>query len=193
MAATKNSFDLSMIVGYFSILVIVVCLAFIGLKITGHATDTATVNVTITETAAINFTTDFVNFTDGSVTEGAVGATLDTEGTVTDGTWGATNTGLVLENIGNMNVTLSLKSDKNATQYLGTGSSFKIKVTDKEAGACVGNAASDYTEITTQDLTVCTPLQSKDTADEIDVDIELYIPSASLTGSRTATITATGN
>jgi len=185
------------LVSYIAILVILVSLASIGVQMTGHAavTDTAVVNVTVSSSAAINFTTDFVNFNAGSVNNGSAGATIDTEGTVTEGTWGATSSGLTLENIGNVNVTLGLQADKTAQDYLGGSSpTFKYKVSDAadNTGACVGNTASDYTSFTTENVDVCDPLQFNQSVDEIDIDIELYISSDSNVGEQTALITATG-
>ena len=185
------------LISYIAILVIIISLASIGMQITGNATvtDTAIVNVTVSSFAAINFTVDLVNFNSGSVNDGSAGATINTEGTVTNGTWGETLSGLTLENIGNVNVTLGLKSDKVAADYLGgTSPTFKYKVNDSagNSGACVNNAAETYTSFTTEDVTVCSPLQFGDSADEIEIDIELYIPSDSYTGEQTAIITATG-
>lgn len=184
-------------ISYVAILAIAISLGSIGIQFTGYATvtDTAVVNVTVSSSAAINFTVSFVDFNSGSVNDGSSGAILDTEGTVTDGTWGATSSGLTLENIGNVNVTLGLKADKVAADYLGgTSPTFKYKVTDASGntGACVSNAATSYTEFTTSNVTACSPLIFDDATDEIDIDIQLYIPSDSSTGTQTVTITATG-
>jgi len=185
------------VISCIAILVIVASLVSIGMQFTGYAavTDTAVVNVTVSSSAAINFTTDTINFNSGAVNNGAAGATLNTEGTVTDGTWSATSSGLTLENIGNVNVSLGLKADKVAADYLGgTSPSFKYKVSDAagETGACVNNTATSYTEFTTSNTTVCSPLQFNDSMDAIDINIQLYIPSDSNVGEQTATITATG-
>ena len=176
---------------YISVIIIIISIAAIGINITGHATDDATVNITITSTASINFTVDFVNFTDGNVNAGAIGATLDTEGTVTNGTWGATSSGFTLENIGNVNVSLNMTSDKNASVFLGgTNPTFKYKITEDEAGACEKNNASSYIDLNISGLIVCYPFVFHNGIDEVSVDIELFVPSDSNTGEQTATITA---
>ena len=185
------------LIAYAAILIIVVSLASIGMKFTGYdtVTDTGVVNVTVSSSAAINFTTDFVNFGAGSVTDGSAGATINTETTVTGGDWSATSTGLVIENIGNVNVSLGLKADKAAAAYLGgTSPTFKYKVneTSGNTGSCAGNTASSYTSFTTGDVEVCPVFEFNDSKDEIDIDIEIYIPSDSNIGELTATITATG-
>ncbi|MDP2946666.1 MAG: hypothetical protein Q8N88_00990 [Nanoarchaeota archaeon] len=193
----KNQIGAIDIIGYFAIVLIVVSLFFIGMKITGYAatTDTAVVNVTVSTSGAINFTVDFINFGTGSVDSGKAGALLNTENSVTNGSWTPISTPLVLENIGNVNVTLALASSKNASSFIGgLAPTFKVKVADKsgEAGSCVTPGASSYTELTTANLTVCSPLQFNNSLDEVDIDIQLYIPSDSSSGGLTTTITATG-
>ena len=190
----KNRINISDITGYIAIIIIVVSLFFIGMKITGYAVDTAVVNVTVTTSAAINFTTDFIDFGTGSVNASKAGATINTEGDVFNGTWAPLMTPLVLENIGNVNVSLALSSSENASELLqGTNPSFKVKVTDKsgETGACVTPGASDYTELTTVNLTVCDSLSFIDSMDEVDINVQFFIPYNTV-GSVTATITATG-
>ena len=180
---------------YISIAVIAISLFFIGTELTGFATttDTGVVNVTVSSSAAINFTTNFIDFGAGVVDGGQTGATLNTENNVTQGNWTAISTPLVIENIGNVNVSLALRSDKTADTFLGGQSpTFKYKITDVETGSCQGNQAASYTDFTTSDTTVCNSFDSNDTIDTVDVDIELYIPSDSNTGTLTATITATG-
>jgi hypothetical protein len=185
--------DITEIVSYVAILAIVVSLAFIGFKVTGFATtDTATINVTITDFTSINFTTDFVDFGSGTINTGFSGATLNTEGSVTGGDWGAVSTPLVLENVGNTNATIEISSNKNAESFIGgTDPTFKIKVSDKSGntGACQSNGATTYTEIGTSNITICNPLQFDSDVDEIDIDVEIYIPSDA-SGSKTTTLTA---
>jgi len=173
-------------------------MASIGMQFTGNVvTDEAVVNVTVSESAAINFTVALVDFSSGSVNNGSAGATLETgvDSATAEGTWTGTQSALTLQNIGNVNVTLGLMANKIAADYLGgTSPTFKYKVTDgaSDSGACVSNGASTYTEFTTNNAVACSPLQFQDSADEIDLDIQLYIPSDSNTGTQTATITATG-
>ncbi len=190
--------DKTQLIGYIAIMVIIVSLASIGMKITGYATttDTAVVNVTISTAAAINFTTDFINFGSGSVTAGQTNATVNTEGTLTGGTgWSGANN-LTLENIGNVNVSLGLKSDKLAAAFIGgTNPLFQYKViNDTEPASCVGNNATTYKNFTTSDFTVCSNFPFADAYDKITVAIQLVIPYDSLSGTaaQTATVTATG-
>jgi len=184
-------------ISYVAVLVIVVSLASIGIQFTGYATtdDSATVNVTITTSAAINFTVDLVDFGTGSVNNGSAGATLATGANLSeaDGTWTGTKSALTLENIGNVNVTLNLSANAAAQAYLGgTDPLFQYKVTDNETDAC-GGVAGTYANFTTGDgVLVCSPLDFDNDRDKINIDIKLYIPSDSNVGTQTATITATG-
>jgi len=81
----KKKIDTISLMGYISILVIILSLANIGVRLTGRVTDTAVVNVTIESRADINFTTDFINFGTGQVNEESASETLTTVG---DGTTG---------------------------------------------------------------------------------------------------------
>ena len=188
------------IISYVAILVIIVSLGSLGMQITGHSTvtDEAIVNVTVSSSAAINFTVDLVEFGTGSVNNGTLGSTLETGQTPIGGTWSAEPAALTLENIGNVNLTLNISASEAADDYLGGKDPlFQYKVTDaaSNTGACVGNGASAYKNFTTtaaSAVLACNPLQFDDDKDEIDVNIKLYIPSDSVTGTHTATITATG-
>lgn len=182
---------------YAAVLVIVVSLASIGMELTGFATTTHTgvVNVTVDTFAAINFTAAFIDFGNGTV-NGTLGATLDTEGSATtNGSWGTTAAGFILQNVGNTNVSLNLSSDKNAQTYLGGASpGFRYKVDNvTKPGSCESPGAGvSYTEFTVAGAEICGNFPSSDTIDEIEIDIQLFIPSDSNTGNLTATVTATG-
>lgn len=189
-------------INYISIAVIVVSLFFIGTELTGFATvnDTGVVNVTIGESASISFTTSFLDFGTGAVTPGAV-AILDSEGTVTNGTWTPITGELVLENIGNVVVTLQLQADKNASAFISGSSSqaFEAKVADNpgnggNTGACTGTNVflGSYAPINETLQDVCgTAFGFLDETDEIIIDFRLSIPDDA-TGTRTIQITAIG-
>lgn len=186
------------VITYISIAVIVISLFFIGTELTGFATtnDTGVVNVTITQSAAINFTTDFLDFGSGSVTPGLV-AVLDSEGTTTNWVGAGTTGQLVLENIGNANVTLQLQTDKSAATFIGGSSdqAFEAKVADAggNTGACAGtNEFSSYHAINTTLQTACgTYFGYYTDSDEVIIDFNMTIPSDA-TGSKTIEIKAVG-
>jgi len=187
------------IVSYSAIVVIVVSLFFIGIGITGYAVtsnQTAVVNVTITSSGALNFTTALLDFGSGAVTGGAGGATIDSEGTVTDGSWSTTTGELVLENIGNVNVSLTLSTNKSVDDFIGgTSPTFKAKTADKSGntGACTGTETFDsaYAEINQTLQTACGDFGFDGAVDEIDIDFEIYVPNDAL-GAKTIGIVAIG-
>jgi len=186
------------IITYISIGVILVSLFFIGTELTGFAVtanETGLVNVTIATSAALSFTTSLLDFGSGTVTGGQPGATLSSvgAGSVTGGTWSVESGELVLENIGNVNVTLNLSANKTVADFIdGTSPTFQAIVTEAEAGSCVGTPAyNSLQSINTTVLTACTVFPFDADYDSVNIDFELYIPSDAL-GAKTVGIVAIG-
>ena len=164
-------------------------------SLTGFATDTATANLTVTATAAINFTTDNINFGTGYVSEGFPYGVLDSENQKANVSgFTSNNVGFVLENIGNVNVTLSINTAQNAAGFLGgTSPEYKFKVNDAESGSCAKAgtlALGTYTAAGTS-ANVCADFLASDATDTLRVDIYLKLPSDSKTGALGDTMTAT--
>ena len=175
--------------------------------ITGEAL--GSINFTIESLTSINFTTNMINWSVGSVTPGQSIARLNTAaGSVTNGNWTANSAGLVLVNIGNQNVTLDLKTTKNASQLVkgNTVGDYNYNVTVAEAGSCVATngsrtmgASSNYTlglfanvNKTSPGTRVCEVFVYNDNRDSIRIDIALNISSTSATtGHVTDVITVT--
>ena len=192
----KKKLQSSEVIAVFALILIVVSLANIGIRFTGHVTnvtDTAVVNVTITTSAAINFTTDFIDFGDGMVDAGYSFAQITTEGgACTNGNWSVINTPLVLENIGNQNITLWISSDKTGATLLGgTNPKFSFLTSNSSGENGCTAPIAPYQDFSLTPIVICNPLQFYDSRDSIDIDIRLRIPSDSFTGAKTATITAT--
>lgn len=185
------------VINYISITVIAISLFFIGTELTGFATtnDTGVVNVTIETLAALDFTTSLLDFGSGAVSGGAPGATLSSvgAGSVTDGTWSTQSGQLVLENIGNVNVTLNLTSNKTVDNFIGgTSPTFKAVITEVEAGSCNGTQSFEtLNNINTTQQIACDILGYADAADSINIDFEIYIPNNAL-GAKTVGIVAIG-
>lgn len=175
--------------------------------ITGFAaTEYAGVNVTVTETTSINFTVNNVNFGTGTVGSGCSFCVLNTSG-VTDGCCVGfttpTPTGLIVQNIGNVNVSLNFSFDMNAATYIGgTDPLFQINVTENETNSCFNNSASGggginitfnntFGNVLAANMPICGNLRPELANDELRVNIRLKIPENSLTGARNATLTAT--
>ncbi len=190
--------DNTEIISYISIAVIIISLFFIGAEITGYAVtenETAIVNVTISTSAALEFTTALLDFGSGYVNAGQAGATINSDGTVTDGTWAVQNGELVLDNIGNINLSLTLSTNKTVADFIdGLNPTFKAKVSDTagNTGACTGTQTfSSYAEVNQTLQTACGKLAFGGDFDEIDINFELYIPNDA-EGAKTIGIIAIG-
>lgn len=167
--------------------------------LTGFATDEATTNLSVESNTAINFTTDNINFGTGTIVNGSVRGVLSSTGLTTNTTgFTAVTQGFVLENIGNTNATLKIKTGKIATTFLGgTSPKYQFNVTNKEASSCetwnAGYTAGEYVDAATSDNTVCDKFQDTDASDELRIDILLVVPSDSFTGALGDVMTATAS
>lgn len=164
--------------------------------LTGHATS-GDIDLEVQAAALINFTTDSIDWGVGNVTNTPGSATLDTAaGTVTGGSWTPVSEGFVVRNIGNVNLTLSLVTGKNSTTFIGgTNPEYQYNVTNVDAGSCVNSTGFDLgtyysVNITSPGTRVCDVFQFVDGSDRISIDIRLVVPSDSLTGALTDTMTA---
>jgi len=167
--------------------------------LTGFATSTGTVNLTVEAQAAINFTVNNINFGSGIVDYGQQNATLDTSaGTVTNGNWTAVSQGFVVENIGNRQVLLQLATGKDAATFLGgTSPVYQYNVTNIEANSCntTGisfNLGEWYDVNTTSPGTpICNYFYHQNSRDTIRIDVKLVVPSDSNVGALGDIFTAT--
>mgnify|MGYP006305416683 CR=1 FL=1 len=175
--------------------------------LTGHATDTneGSVEATVTSTTAINFTTTTVSFGTGTVDPSCNNCTMSTP-SVSDATCcnslAAPASGLVIENVGNENVTLDLNFSEDAAGYIGgTSPLFQMNVTEGEAGSCnnaTGGAGSGlvstwnhtWGNVPTTESEVCNIFQPGYSNDQLKIDVKVRIPDNSKTGLRNATVTA---
>ena len=173
---------------------------------TGFATATGGVNLSVETVASINFTNMSVNWSSGRVNVGSPNATLDTAAaSVTNGNWTAVSSGLIIQNIGNTNTTLNLSFGKTAATFVGgTSPLYQYNVTNLEANSCLNTSGG--TNETTVNLSMwkntntaaagdftCGLFQFKDTADTIEIDIKLVVPSDATTGVLGDLVTATAN
>ncbi len=187
---------------YFAIFILAVSLIifFINItkitRITGGATGTA--NLTISSSTEINFTTSMINWSIGNVQSGRANATLDTSAganNVTNGNWTGNTAGLVIENIGNSNVTLQINSGKNSSGFIGgTSPLYQLNITNIEASSCAFN--DSYTTAIYHDANitvqqVCNDFTYNDTRDTIRIDVKVVIPSDARGGAKGDVITAT--
>ena len=147
--------------------IVAIALSLIALKVnffsqtsgdylTGFATAGNTtlgkVNLTVESGLIINFTTDVIDWGSGRVDTGADNATLDTSKNSSDtkvlngnwsGSFGNRTNGLILENIGNINATLYIKTGKNATQFIGGNNpAYQYNITNNETSSCGQNEST---------------------------------------------------
>ncbi|MCX8158968.1 MAG: hypothetical protein N3D20_01605 [Candidatus Pacearchaeota archaeon] len=167
-------------------------------KIVGYQVYGST-NLTVESFAMINFTDSSVNWGSGKVNIGKTKAYLDTRsGTVTDGNWTAETTGLMLENLGNVNVTLNLSAGKTAAQFIGgTNPAYKWWIRDNETGSCINvtgpsNGFGGWADPSTTSITICNPLRFLIASNEIRIDFNVTVPEDATKGARSDTITAIG-
>jgi hypothetical protein len=197
MAKNNNpsKFDFTDALSYLAIIAIIVSLVFIGLRVTGYTMATnATVNITVQQFSAINFSAHNVNFGTGSVTSGFPGSNMSTDGINSGGSWTPPGSGLQLQNIGNTNVSIRLRAEANATTFIGgLNPEFKIKLTNTTGkfNSCpnVVTGFNGYREINTTDQYVCT-LFRHGTNNSIDIQINLFVPSNSPEGAKGTRIIA---
>jgi hypothetical protein len=182
------------------IAIVVVALALFNLtfnltKFTGYVSDTGDVNLTVETATSINFSNSAINWGAGKVNVGETNATLDTEGSVDKGNWTTVTTGLIIENIGNINVSIDLKTGKNASSFIGgTGPGYSWKIQNNETDSCSHNETTledVYNTTSLTDIRACGNFSHEADNNQIVIDINITVPSDSLKGARTDTITAT--
>jgi hypothetical protein len=167
----------------------------------GFVTSTGTANLTVLSQAAINFTINSINWGPGKLDTGAPNATLVTTGVNnTGGNWTNITQGFIITNIGNVNVSVYLLAGKNAMGFVGgTNPLYQYNVTNNQTGSCVSasgfNLGQWYdvntTTLGTSGTYVCSNFSYFQADSTIRVDLKLVIPSDSLTGALSDTMTAT--
>lgn len=165
---------------------------------TGFATTTGEINLTVEESISINFTTDSIEWGSGRVDDGETSATLNTAAgatNVSQGNWTGNTAGLVVENIGNKDISINLTFGDDADTLLGGTSainSYQINATDNQGTACTGGvvSAGQFIDADTTTRLVCANFSFVDSKDELRFDFKLVIPSDSKTGYISDTVTA---
>ncbi len=170
-------------------------------RLTGLTGSEGFVNVTVVTSVSVNFTKDAVSWGVGSINGGESNATLvvaDGTGTaVTRGNWSTTGiTPLAIENIGNVNTTLSLSAAKNATTLFGGSAghrAYRWNVTNSDAGSCNPTAFSNATfmDVNTSGYSFCSQFGYLNTQDQLNISISITVPYDGNTGALTDTITVT--
>ncbi|MBU4070452.1 MAG: hypothetical protein KJ646_05710 [Nanoarchaeota archaeon] len=202
MANKINSTNLLMLVAIvavgFATINLIITIDKIGdiQTLTGYAVDTAWANLTILSNVIVNFTTENVSWGSGYVPSGSPSCELDTQGNTNCTGFVTVSTGLILENIGNEDVSLNLSSSKAAAAFIGGVSpAFQWNVSEAagNAGACGAGALniSSWTDITTAHQIACNNFTFLDARDAFEIDLRIVIPVTASTDAKGATITAT--
>jgi len=163
---------------------------------TGKVTQSA-LNITISSTASINFSVNSIYFGPGSVDVGKNKATIDTLGNVIDGNWSSISGGFILNNIGNSNLGLYIKSGKTASEFIGgTNPEYYYMVRNEETNSCLDETVTfnSWIAVNTSGYgdKICSLMGYDNNNDSIRIDIKLAIPSDALQGEREDIFTATG-
>ncbi len=180
-----------------------------GDKLTGAATSPiALARVNITARASINWTVNSVDWGTGFVNDTAQFCVLNTEGENNINNCSQFTTvyeGLRLENDGNRRVSLNLSTNNTAAQFIGgTGALYQWKLANNESNSCgdpgPGNTCSvnasalqyqgAYSTVSNTPVEVCPCYNFQNSDDFINAELQILIPSDSLTGVRESTITA---
>jgi hypothetical protein len=165
------------------------------------------VNVTISQIIAIELLRDDINWGSGALNgtgSDSFNATLFTEGnlngTVLRGNWSGENvTGFILQNLGNINCSLSIQTYKDAHDFFSsesfTNEEYKIKVSNNLPQSCFG-----YTDTwidsnkTNKGSLYCFKFNHLPGQNEIFIDVLLTVPFDGLNnGAQADTITIYGS
>lgn len=197
--------DIIAVLSFISIILILINITSVFIKIsdfkkemTGKAS--AYVNISISSSVSINMTRDRMDWGSGRVDAGNTNATLYTQGdnnaSVINGNWSNSSAkAFVVENTGNINISLSLQNTNNASDFFastsGLNQEYKLNVSNKEPGSCSGDLLGIWIDVnkTSGGTKYCSQLSSLDTKDEIFIDVLLKVPyDASNTGELSDTL-----
>ncbi len=195
-------------------------LTSIGLvPITGFAViPNATATVTVNTISSIKFSQASVAFSTGSVNtaSGFNNCTLSTTSASNSGCtdFSEVSTPFTIENDGNTNLSVELRSNATATTFIGSGALFLWNVSVNESGSCVNASGTDRTavqpntsvgcggttnacgsifeSVSTSNKNICPSLLYNDASDSLNIDINISIPYDAPTGTKIAGIIVTG-
>jgi len=182
---------------FFAGLLVVIILTICSIHYSTVGRVVGSLNVTIYSLASLNFTVNSIDFGSGSVFLNSSSAEIDTQGGVIGGNWTPVNGGFIIENMGNINLSVFLKSEKNAVEFLGgTNPGYYYLFSNLEQNSCTVNATAMnvWNSVNTSGYgsNLCENMQYLDSNDSLRVDLKLVIPSDAIGGSRTDVLTVTG-
>ena len=188
--------------------------------ITGFALiPNATATVTVELFSSIKFTDSSVAFGSGNVntTGGFTKCALSTVYTPRGcASFNDVTDGFTIENDGNSNLSVELRSNATAAQFIGGSSPlFLWNVTVNEAGSCVntsgartaispntsadclgggasGTCGADFESVSTSNKNICPSLLFADSSDTLDIDINITMSEDAPEGAKLAGFIVTG-
>jgi len=168
---------------------------------TGFVTRAGQMNISIESSADMNLTYRSINFSSGKVTQNQQNATLCTNGTVSRGNWTIQRNGFVIQNTGNVNISIEMLNNFTASTLLaGTNPYYAFNVTNNKSSSCLPSApynwsswyAFNATTLVGTGVKICDKLYFEDSRDEIKIDLWLQVPYDSKTGTLGDIFTFTG-
>ncbi|MDP6139364.1 MAG: hypothetical protein QGI89_04705 [Candidatus Woesearchaeota archaeon] len=187
--------------------------------ITGFATiPNGTATVTVNTISSIQFSKASVAFGSGNVNTpgGYNNCTLTTldEGNSPGCSDFNNASGFTVVNDGNANLSVELRSNISAANFISGSAVFAWNVSVNESGSCVNSSGSDRTavqpntsvgcggtadacgsifeSVSTSNKNICPSLLYSDTSDALNIDINITIPLDAPTGAKTAALIVTG-
>lgn len=177
--------------------------------LTGEASYSSYVNITLISVLSIDFERSSIDWGSGQVDDFESNATLytnqDYNATVLRGNWSNSSAkALILNNVGNVNCSLSIKSEKNAADFFsswsGTNQEYKYNVSNRYNGSCGNlsdtghnNVWSTLPKDPAEDI-VCREFSCDAGKNSVYIDVLLTVPSdANKIGEQNDTIVVTAS
>ncbi len=172
-------------------------------QLTGFTGSSGFVNVTVSAVISVNFSQDAIVWGVGSITAGNNNASLlvtDGGATVTRGNWSTVGvTPLALQNIGSVNVSLKIASDKNETGLFGGATpghrAYLLNFTQGDSAGCLNDTINLFAwysaNATSPGVKVCSQLGFLNTHHQLNMSVYLAVPYDGTTGVLTSVLTAT--
>ena len=185
----KNNYDILTIIAIILFIIALITLITTIVKVnskekvTGYAS--GYVNLTVQSSLEINLSISNISFGPGTINSGQENATVRTAqiaSAVERGNWSTSARGILMENVGTINVSINILSANNASELFGLvgQEQYQLNLSNKEAGACQTCAGCEATEtwIDANETNVawCDPLGWADGMDETYIDVLLTIP-----------------
>lgn len=168
------------------------------ISLTGYTIATEKVNLTIETVVSISVEND-VEFGQGSVDADSAYADLwGHNGTIEGGDWSFGAQTIKIENQGNANMEINVKTDKLASEMMGGDDPlFEYFIQEGENGSCLGGIlnGSSYQSWSDADNyeKVCSALLPNQDSDLLVLGIHLRVPDNAESGIKEATITIEGS